>query len=359
MTTGAGRPATRLLSVADAQARASAALIAAGATDEMADAVARHLVDAELAGHPSHGLLRVPTYCANAGQPGYDLRAQPRVTARRPALTTIDAGGGLGYLALALAVDSAAAAAREHGIATAAVLRCGHAGRAGAWAERGTRAGCVTMVVLAAADPPFVVSAAPGMRPALHTNPITIGVPGAGAPLLLDMATSVIAAGKVQVALAAGASLPPGYILGPDGLPSADPADFVRGGSLLPSGGHKGFGLSAIVEALAVAFTGADGADLQPREGALVVCVDAGAFRPARQVADSVELMRGRIRGSGPEGEVLAPGDPEELSRAASKDTIRVNAALLTRIEQLARPPDPGQSRRMDAGPTTGPDAQE
>ena len=84
-------------------------------------------------------------------------------------------------------------AAREHGIAASAVLRCGHAGRAGAWAERGTQAGCVTIVTLGGADPPFVVSAAPGARPALHTNPVAIGVPGDGAPLLLSSACEVAA----------------------------------------------------------------------------------------------------------------------------------------------------------------------
>ena len=337
--TGADRPAGTRLSAADAHRLARAALMAAGAAADLADAVAAHVVEAELAGHPSHGLRQVPAYCANAGRPGCDLGARPRVTMRRPTLTTIDAGGGLGYLALALAVDCAATSAREHGVAASAVVRCGHAGRAGAWVERGTRAGCVTVATLGGADPPFVVSAAPGARPALHTNPVAIGVPGDGAPLLLDMATSVIAAGKVHVALAAGRNLPPGAILDPDGLPSTDPADFVQGGSLLPIGGHKGFGLSAMVEALAVALTGADGADQQPREGALVLCIDASAFRPARGVADSVVLLRARIRSSGSQSQVLAPGDPEELSRAAAAGSVWVDPALVAQLRQLAQIP--------------------
>jgi len=339
MTVASGHPAAIQLTVGEAHALAMGALIAAGAPGEVAGAVARHVVDAELAGHPSHGLRQVPLYCASAGRPGFDLRAMPRVVARRPALATIDAAGGLGYLALAAAVDIAAAAAREHGIAASAVLRCGHAGRAGAWAERGTRQGCVTLVTLGGADPPFTVSAAPGANPALHTNPVTIGVPGDGTPLLLDMATSMIAEGKVHVALAAGASLPPGCILGPDGRPATDPAAFVRGGSLLPAAGHKGFGLSAIVEALAVSLTGADGAGLRPREGALVVCIDAAAFRPAEGVARSVELLRTRVRRSGSDGEVMAPGDPEERNRVASGGIITADPAVVARLRELARAP--------------------
>lgn len=171
--TGASRPTGTRLSVAKAQTLASAALLAAGAAYDTAAAVAAHVVEAELAGHPSHGLRQVPVYCAKAGRPGCDLQAKPRVTRRRPTLTTIDAAGGLGYLALA--VDCATTAAHKHAIATSAVLRCGHAGRAGAWAERGTRAGCVTIILLGGADPPFVVSAAPGPDPQLRIEGSGIG----------------------------------------------------------------------------------------------------------------------------------------------------------------------------------------
>jgi len=88
-----------------------------------------------------------------------------------------------------------------------------------------------------------------------------------------------------------------------------------------------------------VALTGADDADQQPREGALVLCIDASAFRPARRVADSVVLMQVRIRNSGSEGQILAPGDPEELSRAAAAGSIWVDPALVAQLRQLAQIP--------------------
>lgn len=325
------------LTSAEATALAQSALIGAGAADDVAIVVAAHVVEAEEAGHPSHGLRQIPIYCVNAGRPGYDLQAIPQVEQTRHGVTTVDAGGGLGYLALAVAVDCAAGAAREHGVAISAVRRCGHAGRAGAWAERGSQAGCVSLVALGGSDPPFVLAAAPGARPALHTNPVAIAVPGDGAPLLLDMATSMVAEGKVHVALAAGTSLPAGSILSPEGEPSGDPADFVRGGSLLPAGGHKGFGLSAMVEALAVSLTGADSAGLEPREGALVICIDAGAFRPAAQLSGSVELLRARIRGSGACSKVMAPGDPEWSKRAGAAGRIAVDPVVLGQVRELAR----------------------
>ena len=335
MTTARQRTATQL-TAARARTLVRDAMAAAGAAPQVADAVADHVVEAELAGHPSHGLRQVPGYCASSGRPGFDLRALPTIMARRPAVATIDAGGGLGYLALAMAVDIAAAAAREHGIAASAVRQCGHAGRAGAWAERGAKAGCATMIFLGGCEPPFVVAAAPGTAPSLHTNPIAVAVPADGSPLLLDMATSMVAEGKVHVALAAGTPLPPGSIQDRDGQASTDPADFFAGGSLLPAGGHKGFGLAAMIEALAVAITGADRGEPGPRDGALVLCIDAAAFQPAGLVAGSVQQMCARIRASGRRAEALAPGDPEARSRAASAGRIDADPAVLAELRRLA-----------------------
>jgi LDH2 family malate/lactate/ureidoglycolate dehydrogenase len=300
--------------------------------DEVATCVAEHVVDAELAGHPSHGLRQIPLYCTRSGQPGFDLSATPAVLARRGALTSIDGCSGLGHPALRLAVDCAASSARELGVAAASVVRCGHAGRAGAWAERGTAAGAITIVALAGVAPPFIVSAGAGCKPALHTNPIAIGVPGAESPLLLDFATSAVAEGKVALARNRDEPLAAGTILDADGRPSVDPGDFYAGGSLLPFGGHKGFGLSVLVEALAVSWTGADAPGSEPAEGALVLCVDAAGMRGEEELIASVEALRARLHRSGP---VLAPGEPEARSRAAAEG-IAVDERLLATLRALA-----------------------
>jgi len=331
------------LSAVQAGSLARRALIAAGATGAVADAVSRHAIEAELAGHPSHGLRLIPGYCAGSGAPGADLAAEPRVVSRAGAVTTIDAGGGLGHLAMAMAVDCAAASAGEYGVGAAGVVRCGHAGRAGAWTERGAARGCTTMVVLGGSAPPFVMSAGPGAAPSLHTNPIAFAVPGPGHPLMLDMATSMVAEGKVHVALARHALLPEGSILSADGRVSNDPADFANGGCLLPVGGHKGFGLSAVVEALGVALTGADAAGREPSEGALVICLSSGAFRPGGEAAAAVESMRGRIRGSGRTVAVLAPGDPEARHRAVAAGEVEVADEIVAQLRALAAPDSQGK----------------
>ena len=326
------------LSAAKARELARGALLGAGALAGVAEIVAEHVVDAELAGHPSHGLRQIPGYCANAGEPGNDLSVAPEIVSQTSSLTTVDAHEGLGHPALAVAVDAAAAGAREVGVSAAAVIRCGHAGRAGAWVERGSAQGCVTIVLLGGTTPPFAMVAAPGAAPALHTNPIAIAAPASDTPLLLDIATSMVAQGKVGVALARGTALPEGAIATKHGRRSSDPAELGRGGSLLPVGGHKGFGLSAMVEALSVSLTGADGEGLAPHEGALVICLDSAAFRPAGEVAQSLDALRARLReSSGPSAPVLAPGDPEVRSRAAAAGVVTADGAVVARLIELAR----------------------
>jgi len=328
------------LTAEEAGALARKALIAAGATVSVANAVSQHAVDAELAGHPSHGLRLIPNYCADAGNPGTHLAAEPRVISRWGAVTTIDARRGLGHLAMAMAVDCAAERAHELGAGIAAVVQCGHAGRAGAWVERGVGRGCVTMVVLGGSAPPFVMAAGPGATPALHTNPLALGIPAPDHPMMLDMATSVVAEGKVRVALARHSMLPEGSILSAQGVPSNDPDDFASGGCLLPVGGHKGFGLSAMIEALGVLLTGADSTGRAPLEGGLVMCLEARAFRPIEEVMTSVEALRSRIHASAaPGGTVLAPGDPEAQCRVAAAGHLEIEDALADQLRALSASP--------------------
>ncbi len=310
---------------------AERALVGAGASDQNAACTAKYLVGAELAGHPSHGLRLVPGYCELAGTDGHRLDAVPRVVDAHGALAVVDAAGGLGYPALEIAVDAAIETALDVGIGACSVVRCGHAGRAGAWVERAVDRGTVAIVMLGGVGPPFVMAAGPGSSASLHTNPVAIGVPAEGAPLVLDMATSLVAAGKVAIAKSRGTLLPDGCIVDREGIVTADPAAFLDGGALLPFGGHKGFGLAAVIEALSVSLTGADAG--RPAEGALVICIDAGGFRPANEVRSSVENLRLRLHASSGERDVLAPGEPEAHARTDA--AVLVEVALLEHLRRL------------------------
>lgn len=325
-----------LLDPADALALARGALLRWGASPHVADCVAAHVVEAELAGHPSHGLMRLLEYreLATAGQCRLD--AEPEVAEVRPGIASVEGGRGLGHPALAVAVDWAAARALELGVGACGVVQSGHAGRAGAWVERGVAQGCVTIVALGGSDPPFRMAARAGAAASLHTNPLAIGVPGNGAPLMLDMATSVVAEGKLSVAAARGEPAPPGVLVDADGRPSTDPRDLEAGGSLLPAGGHKGFGLSAMIEALAIGLTGADAPELHPVDGALVVCLRADSFRPEADLRSSVERLRERLRASGRDEPVLCPGDPEAAARRTA--AVSIDDELLSALTDERTP---------------------
>jgi LDH2 family malate/lactate/ureidoglycolate dehydrogenase len=238
----------------------------------------------------------------------------------------IDAQNGFGQPAAALAVDSAVADAHIYGVGMAGIVKCGHTGRLGAWSERGAAAGVATLVVSAGSYPPYEVAAHQHASPALWTNPISIAIPGSEPPLVLDMATSMIASGKVEAAIARGDRGPPGVLLRRDGTPTTDPADFLDGGMLLPFGGYKGFGLAVMVEMLAVGLTGA--ADEEPASGTLVVCLSPGAFGAEESLGRLVGAVRTRLHDSARGQPVIAPGELEAMSRAAA-DVIAVEDETL------------------------------
>jgi LDH2 family malate/lactate/ureidoglycolate dehydrogenase len=230
---------------------------------------------------------------------------------------------------MALAVSCASESAAELGVGHAAIVRCGHTGRMGAWAERAASRGMASVMFTAWGEPPFTVALGPGSRPALHTNPLTMAVPAERGHLVLDMATSAIAEGKVAVAAETGTPLPDGAALDAEGRPTSDPAA-VR--ALLPAGGYKGFGLATLIDALAIGLVGADGDGMAPASGALVICVKADLFRPAGEQAASAEALRTRLHDSGRRLEVLAPGELEQRARAAS-GSIEVGDDVLALLE--------------------------
>src|SRR5204862_3267089 len=141
-----------------------------------------------------------------------------------------------------------------------------------------------------------------GAEPAFSTNPISIGMPGGETPdMLIDFATTVVAEGKIQVARAKGADLPPGCILDKDGQPSVNPHDFYDGGALLPFGGHKGYALAMFVEMLCGAFTPGDERNGEGRRGGSVVwAVDALAFRPKASYEKNADFVLQRVKNMKP-----------------------------------------------------------
>jgi hydroxycarboxylate dehydrogenase B len=305
---------------------------ALGTPEDVASLVAGSLVEANLTGHDSHGVLRIPQYVQQVRAGFVKVEARPRVLGARGAAALVSGEWGFGQLAGLAAVDQAVRHAREYGVGVVGLVRCNHLGRLGELAERAASAGCAAMIWVGGLGPRAVPYG--GSRPALGTNPMAFGFPVRGEhPAVLDFATTAVAAGKVMVARAARKAVPPGWIVDGQGRPATDPEEFFNGGALLPFGGHKGYCLSVFGELLGQALTGAEQLDDiaqagndHRHSGALVCAVDAGALRPADETSTAARGIVDRLRAVPPAPgveRVLTPGEPEARARRA-----RVAAAI-------------------------------
>jgi uncharacterized oxidoreductase len=294
-------------------------LEAAGATGAAARAVAEGLVGANLAGHDSHGVIRLPAYVAAVDDGRVDPRAEPVLERDEGSLLVVDGRRGFGQVVAGYATARVLQRLGEGRPLVAAFAHDGyHAGRIGAYVERMAAAGAVGLAMVNSHGAGRLVAPFGGHQRRLSTNPIAFAAPVAGGPpLVLDMATSVVAEGKVRVRRNRGEPLPENWIVDAGGRPSRRAEDLYDGGALLPLGGpnqgYKGFGLSLMVEVLAGALSGAGCS--RPGEtwsGNGFFCLGVAPTHPAlaEQVAGLIRHVKENQPG------VLVPGEPEASRRA-------------------------------------------
>jgi len=332
-------------------------LLRLGTLQPHAAEVARHLVRANLAGHDSHGVMRLPQYAQMVADRTVDPRAVPAVIAEKGATVIVDGKGAFGQVTGAYALEIATSRVGALGAVVVAMRNANHLGRIGDYAELAAAHGHVAIVTVGVAGH-GIGGAAPfgGAEAFLATNPWAFGVPSdASTPVLVDFATTVVPEGKVRVARDSGKALPSGTILDAHGHESTDPNDFYGGGVLLPLGGdtagHKGYGL-----AMASALLGALGAigqvppnlvgALAPPQGtkdaaggALLILIDPAAFGPVgeyRQAVGRVSRAARRVRPTRRDG-VQVPGDPEARSTSARMASgIALPSSTVAALRDLA-----------------------
>ena len=306
--------------------------VAMGASETVAAVVAGHLLRANLSGHDSHGLLRIPQYVDEADRGDLVPSAEAVVVEDKGGVGIVDSGRGFGHSATALAMEWVADRCRQHGIACAAVRRANHIGRLGEYAELAAARGVIGIATVGIVGGGGVAPFG-GRSRFLGTNPWAFGIPAAGDPVIYDAATSAFAEGKIRVARARGVPVPEGVLIDSAGSPTVTPDDLYLGGALLPLGGalagHKGYGLalsSALVGGLAMVDDG--GATTAGTSstthadswlaGAMVMALDpewfGGAERYRMAVSGALADLRRQPPAEGVE-EVLIPGDPERRSR--------------------------------------------
>lgn len=326
-------------------ATAQRLLAAMGAKPAHADVVASELVDANLAGHDSHGVIRLPQYHADVKAGKLRVDVEPAVSSNGVSMATVDGAGAWGQVVATRAIDEAIERARVTGMAIVTVRRCQHVGRVGAYARKAALAGLVAQIWCnghgAARVAPWG-----GTEARLATNPIAIGLPTGAVPVVVDITTSVVAEGKVRVARNKGVPVPPDWILDKNGRPTTNPADLYEGGTILPLGGpvgHKGFALGLVVDLLGGVLSGA-GCGLMPGvgvgNGMCVIAFDPARFGPmdefhhrAKQYLDYVRSSRHK------EGvaEILLPGEPEEQTADARRSSgVVIDEGTWSQLQRLA-----------------------
>jgi uncharacterized oxidoreductase len=286
--------------------------------------VARHLVEANLVGHDSHGVIRVSTYVNWLRDGKVVPNCRPAVVFDSGSFVVIDGGDGFGQPAGEFAMNAGIERAEQLGVAVVSLRNAGHLGRIGDWPEMVAAAGKVSLHFVSTSGFGLLVAPFGGIDRRLSANPIAAGIPvEGGRPIVLDISTCAIAEGKIRVALNRGTTVPEGCIIDADGQPTIDPKVFYAKppGSILPFGGHKGYGLGVITEILAEAFTGNGCSDPQAARlsnGMLSIILDP-AIVP-REVPFGTEVGRlidflKSARTVSADGEILLPGEVEERTR--------------------------------------------
>jgi (2R)-3-sulfolactate dehydrogenase (NADP+) len=314
----------------------------AGVPPAIAEPAARALVYADVRGLSSHGVSRLPMYCAQLRNGRVDPAAQPVIVADRGAAVLIDGADGLAFAACDLATATLAARARQFGSAVAGIRRSHHFGAGAAHLAALGEAG---MVALAFSNSPAAMPAWGGRRALFGTNPVAAVFPRRnGAPLVIDLALSQIARGKIAIAARDGKPIPQGWATTADGTPTTD-ARAALDGMMLPFGGAKGAMLALVVELLAAALTGANfgyeaGSFLtehgeRSRIGHLFWAIDPGALAGDDAYLSRVEAL---IEMMLTDDEVRLPGyRREQLAQAAHSDGVEIPDALIAQLERLVR----------------------
>jgi len=318
----------RRFSPSTLEAFAKAIFLAAGSESAEAEIIAAHLVEASLMGHDSHGVIRISKYVdwARSGQVRPNRHA--RIVGDRGALVVVDGEFGYGQVIGKEAMAIAAERAKAHGMATLAIRNSGHLGRIGAWPERLAEQGLASIHFVNTSGFGILVAPFGGSDRRLSANPIAAGAPvKGGRPIVLDIATSVVAEGKIQLARNKREPLALGLVLDGRGEPTTDAEALYaeRPGAILPFGGHKGSGLSFFCEILAGALTG--GHASHPRSptadrlvnNMLSMAFDPAAFGDAGEFDDDVARLVAWVKASPPVaagGRVLLPGEIEQETRS-------------------------------------------
>lgn len=322
----------------------SAAGSAAGESEEIAD----HMVEANLAGHDSHGVGMLPTYMQHLAEGKVHPNREPARVGGCDPFAVFDGRMGYGQPVTNRVMDEAAHIARRCGVAVVTLRNVQHIGRLGAYGERLSAQGLLSIHFVNAVYATACVAPYRGSDARLMTNPVCVGVPGR-TPVLLDFATSGIAMGKTRVAYNKGVPVPEGRLIDHRGKPTTDPAVIWENprGALLPFGDHKGWGLAFVAELLGGVLAGGPNSSDAPGQscglvnGMFSIVLEPGRLIDTHSFDDAVARLTNYVKASPAadlQAPVLIPGDPERGMRATRLLAgIPVDGVTWSQIASCAR----------------------
>jgi LDH2 family malate/lactate/ureidoglycolate dehydrogenase len=319
--------------------------IAAGVPSDLARLIAESLIDAGLRGVDSHGLQQLPFYLEQIASGRMDAHARGHVISESAGCLLFDGQNGIGQGIAAVCCDHAVRLARAHGIAIIVARDSNHYGAAAFWTKRIAASGCIGISMCNAGAR---VAPWQGREPRLGTNPISMCVPGPKT-WLLDMATTTVAFGKIIGAANKGEpSIPPGWAMDAEGVPTTDTATALHG-LLMPLGGYKGSGLAMMAEILCGVLGGGAIAgeigDLltsgPPRRiSQMFLAIDVARFMPLHEFSARMRRLVEEIKSSSPasgHNEVLVAGDPEwRMEQQRRRDGIPLTPGVWEQLQEWA-----------------------
>jgi len=320
--------------------------VARGVPPDDAAWIASLLIRANLRGHDSHGVIRIPQYVAALTSGTLNPKPQMRLVVDTPTVAILDGDGGFGQVVARRGTGLAIERARAQGLAAVALRGANHVGRLADYAEMAAQGGLIGLL-WANARGGLNVAPWGGAARRLGTNPHAVAMPGPNGVVAMshDFASSVWAEGKLRVKFNRGETVPPGIMLNGRGEPSNDPREYYTepAGSLLTAGAHKGFGLSIAIEILGGILSGAGAASGEPavfRNGTLIVCVDPARFLPLgdfhAQVTALMDWVRSAPLAAGAT-EILIPGEPEaRMERERRVAGVPIEEATWRQIQDVA-----------------------
>ncbi|MDA8597350.1 Ldh family oxidoreductase [Porticoccaceae bacterium] len=318
----------------------AAGLNKAGAAD-----VADALVEADEEGVFSHGTMLVPMYVERLQKGSLSKGSKGKVVQDNGAIAIIDAENVFGQLTSQQAVELSVSKSKEFGLGAVAVRNGFHLGRAGRWAGQIADQGCVG-IVLSNTRP--LMPAPGGAERIIGNNPLAIAMPGSDPKVVLDMAMSASAMGKIRMAEKLGNNIPEGWAVDSDGRPTTDPSEAIKG-MLLPAAGPKGFGLALMIDLLCGALSsGGVASEVRPLFGDLdkpyncahfFLAINVSHFRDEDTFKGVIDSLSSDIRNSKPAPgteRMMTPGEPDWLIRQDNAGQVKVAETILEQLKQTA-----------------------